>query len=681
VKGGDVKAGRRLYFSNFYYGSSHTKKFMKMKKIFFVLAAVITGNQLLSQDTTNQLLDEAVVTANKFSSKTSLTGKVVTIITSEQLQKSGGRDLSQILAEQSSIYISGANSNPGKDKNIYLRGAGPDRCLITIDGIPVYDPSGIGSNFDIRNIAIGNIERIEIVKGSQSTLYGSDAIAGVINIITKKNTNKTAEGNVMSSYGSNETFRAQASINGRSGNVDYNAGYSFHHTNGINETVNNNPNAFADRDKFKQQSFQSGFGVRTGKNIYIQPFLRYTDLKGDFDQGAFVDELDETYHQQSWQAGVRNEVSIGKSKLVVLYQYNSIDRLYIDDSVKSRNGFDIYSRGKYAGNEHFADAYIIVPFTNTIKLTGGIDFRSSRSDQEYFSVGYYGPFNTIYSADSLHQDQTGIYAALNWNDKSGFNLEAGGRVNIHSTYGSYFVFNINPSYLINKKWKVFANLSSAYRTPSLYQLFSEYGNRDLKPESAITTEGGIQYYAPDNKFTGRVVVFNRNVKDGIFFYFNSTTFVSQYINQDKQKDHGFEAEADYRIAKGTRLKLFYTYVNGEITTRKGNKDTTYFNLIRRPKSSLGINLSCQATKKLFISSNLQYASKRQDSYFDNNTFTIVNVTLSSYALWDIYLDYAIYKNRLRIFADLRNVTNVKYTEIAGFNSLGFNGYGGLRVNF
>ena len=159
-----------------------------MKKKFFVVAAVLISSLLHAQDSTDTLLDEVVLTANKYPNKTSLTGKVITIITREQLEKSGGKDLSQILTEQAGIFISGANSNAGKDKSLYLRGAYVSHTLITIDGIPVYDPSGIGGNFDIRNLAVGNIERIEILKGSQSTLYGSDAIAGVINIITKKTT-------------------------------------------------------------------------------------------------------------------------------------------------------------------------------------------------------------------------------------------------------------------------------------------------------------------------------------------------------------------------------------------------------------------------------------------------------------------------------------------------------------
>jgi len=657
-----------------------------MKRKFLIVAAAFIGSQLSAQlvptgwEQDTSLLDEVVITANKYPNKTSLTGKVVIIITKEQLERSGGKDLSQILTEQAGVYIGGANSNAGKDKSLYLRGAKVEHTLITIDGVPIYDPSGIGSNFDIRNLSADQIERIEILKGSQSTLYGSDAIAGVINIITKKTGVKPFAGNGLLSYGSNNNIRANTGINGKTGMVDYNLAYSFFDTKGFNEAISNTPDA--DKDGFQQNSLQAGIGLQATKNIRIQPHFRYNKIDGDIDQGSFTDELDYTYTQKSYQAGVRNEFGFGKTKLNVLYNYNHIDRLYIDDSVKSQNGFDKYSRGSYKGMEHFLDAYITTPIGNTpSKLTAGADFRTSNTDQEYYSVGFYGPYSTKYSADSLHHNQVGLYAALNINAKTGFNLELGNRLNIHSAYGSNYVFNINPSYLLNKKFKLFANVSSGYRTPSLYQLLSEFGNRDLKPESAFTFEGGVQYFSKDHKFSGRGTVFKRDVNDLIFFYFNPSTFQSQYINQDKQKDHGGEVELSFKPTKNISLKAFYSFVDGKVTTKQNGKDTTYFNLIRRPKHSIGLNTGVRINEKLFVSSNLSWFDKRKDAYFDAMTFQTVNVTLDSYILLDVYAEYAFCKNKLKVFADLRNISDSKYSETAGFNTLGFNGYGGIRFNF
>lgn len=658
-----------------------------MKKFFLRVTAIVIVSQLQAQnptDTAVKSLDEVVITANKFPNKTSLTGKVVTVINRQQLERSGGKDLSQILTEQAGLYIAGANSNAGKDKSVFLRGARTDHTLITIDGVPVYDPTGIGSNFDIRNLSANQIDRIEILKGSQSTLYGSDAIAGVINIITKKNITEKFSADGLLSYGSNNSFRGNAGLSGKSGLIDYNLSYNFYDTKGVNETISNV--AHADKDGYRQNSLQAGMGIQASNKIRMQPYFRYNKIAGDIDQGAFTDELDYTFTQKSWQAGIRNEFSLANIKLHVLYNYNHIDRLYIDDSVKSRNGFDIYSRGSYKGAEHFLDAYFNTPVNKKAKLTAGMDYRNSNTGQEFLSVSSFGNYNSAYSSDSLHQDQLGLYAALNINNTKGLNLELGNRLNFHSTYGSNYIFNVNPSFLLQNKLKLFANLSSGYRTPSLYQLFSEFGNRNLQPESAYTAEGGIQYYSADNKWNGRLTLFGRNVKDVIFFYFNPITFQSQYINQDEQKDHGAEAELTYQPAKNILLKAFYSFVDGHITTKQNGKDTTYFNLLRRPKHSVGFNTGVNITGRLFISSNLLWFDKRKDTYFELQSFQTVNVTLDSYVLLDIYAEYSLFKNksdnyRIKIFLDLRNITNSHYSEIAGYNTLGFNGYGGIRFGF
>lgn len=650
-----------------------------MKQHFFVLAAVCFSIGLQAQQDT-ALLSEAVVTTSKYPVKTALTGKVVTVISRAQLEQSSGKDLAQVLAEQAGISIAGAGSNPGKDKSLYLRGGYIPHTLITIDGIPVYDPSGIGGNFDIRNITVAQVERIEILKGSQSTLYGSDALNGVINIITRNSgSEQGTKADATLSYGSYDSWRATAGVNGRRGSTDFNARYAFTHIRGINEADTDQPGA--DRDGYRQHNFQAAAGFRPARGLLIKPFFRYSRINGDIDQGAFTDELDYTYRQLSWQAGLRSEYSWKKQQLTLLYNYNAVERLYTDDSVKSRNGFDSWSQGLYKGGEHFADLFWVIEAGKGVKISGGLDARHSVTDQTYASVGFFGPYRSQYGKDSLRQQQASVYAAVNLNSPSGFNLEAGSRINVHSEYGAYPVFSLNPSWLIRTKWKVYANLSSAYRTPSLYQLFSEYGNRALEPETAVTAEGGVQYYAPGNKWTIRATGFNRQVKDIIFFYYNSSTFQSQYINQDKQHDYGAELEGSLELGNNNRLKLYYTWVDGRISTVKNGKDTSYFNLLRRPRHSGGLQWSARFGKQWALSSSLQWNGEREDAYYDSNTFSTVAVTLKAYALWNVYAAYTVPGSRLRFFADLRNITNTRYTEISGFNTQGINASTGFRIAF
>ena len=648
-----------------------------MKKKIFIAAAVLISSYAQAQDST-KLLDEVVITATKFPLKTSATGKVLNVITQEELQKAGGRDITQLITEKTGVYINGFNSNIGKDKSVYVRGANPAFTLITIDGIPVYDASGIGGNFDLRNMAIDNVERIEILKGSQSTLYGSDAIAGVINIITKKGGTKALGVNGLASYGSNNTFRGNMGVNGTKDKINYSVNYSNTTTKGINETISVN----GDRDGYTQNSLQANIGFKATKKVYLEPFFRYTQVNGDIDQGAFTDEQDYTYKQKSTQVGIKTAVDLKKGKLNILYSHNIIDRVFIDDSIKSRNGFDAYSKGAYKGKEHYIETFAGIDLNKTVKLTFGADFRISNSDQLYSSIGFFGPFKTALGKDSLKQNQVGLYVAANIATQKGFNIEFGNRLNIHSEYGSNYVFNINPSYLINNKVKLFTNLSSGYRVPSLYQLYSEYGNKQLKPEASLNTELGVQYFSKNNQFNARVVYYNRTIKDVMFFYFNSTTFQAQYINQDKQKDNGLELEAAYTGVKNLSLKGFFNFVDGNISTKTGaGEDTTFFNLLRRPKTSFGLNIGYQVTKQLYVSTNIAAFGKREDAYFDNTTFTTKYVTLQNYALLNLYTQYSFNKNKVTVFVDVRNILDSDYIEVSGYNALGTNFFGGVRFNF
>ncbi|HEY0066141.1 MAG TPA: TonB-dependent receptor [Flavisolibacter sp.] len=644
-----------------------------MRKIFAVTALFISST-VLAQDTTT--LNEVVVTANKFSSKTTQTGKVVTVITRQDIERAGSRDLAQVLTEQGGIYINGYTGSPGKDKNIYIRGAKYDYSLITVDGIPVYDASGTGSNFDIRNISIDQVERIEILKGSQSTLYGSDAIAGVINIITRKGGAKPFGISGTAHYGSYNTYRASLGVNGRVKAFDYNIGYSGLSTDGFSEA---RPpaasSAVFDRDGFEQNSVQASFGIQATPNLRISPYFRHTRNKADLDQDAFTDELDYTSSIKNLQTGIRNEIGIGNARLNVLYNFVRTNRHYHDDSTLSRNGFYTFNTSDFQANEHFAEAFVVYPFSQW-KLTAGADFR--RSVTEQLSENNYG--TSKMSGDSISQRQVSAYAALNYQSET-WNVEGGGRFNHHSEYGSNFAFNFNPSYLIRKQVKLFANVSTGYKTPSLYQLFSIYGNRELDPETSLNLEGGVQYFTKDEKVSLRAVYFNRYIKDAIAFFFDPVTFESRYINQDEQKDHGFEIDGRANISDKMQVRVLYSFVDGEITTKQNGKDTTYFNLIRRPRNLLNLSLGSQVTKSLYLNAQITAAGERQDLYFDPSTFQSVPVTLKSYVVVNFYAEYGFLNNRLKLFADLRNISDEDYSDIYGYNTARFNAYGGIRFQF
>lgn len=664
-----------------------------MRKI-FVVAALIISSQLHAQrvpqqkEDSSKLMNEVTLTATKYSLKTTQTGKVVTIITRQDIEHAGSRDLSQVITEMGGVFINGFSSNLGKEKNIYLRGAKVDYTLIAIDGVPVYDASGIGSNFDIRNISIDNIERIEILKGSQSTLYGSDAIAGVINIITKKSSIKPFVVSGVADYGSYNTFRGNLNINGSQKKFDYNIGYSYLNTNGFSEA--RKPAASSgvfDKDGYRQNSVQASLGIQAGKWVRAQPFFRYTKFKGNLDQNAFVDEKDYTNTNENIQGGIRNIINAGKGKINMVYQFTSTNRYYLDDSTNSRNGYYLYNQLAYNAREHFAEAFLVYPI-KALKLTAGADFRSSNTDYTSLTVSPpfppYVPTETVTrsssSGDSIQQKQYGVYAALNF-ASTHFSAEAGGRINRHSEYGNNAAFNINLSYLMHTNVKLFTNLSSGYKTPSLYQLFSLYGNKNLQPESSLTGEAGVQLFTDDQNHSLRADYFARTSKEVIAFLSLPTYPYGRYINQDQQKDHGIEVELNSKFSDKLQLKAFYSYVTGKVTTQQNGKDTTYFNLLRRPKSTFNFFAGSQLTKAFYVNLQLNVIGKRKDIYFPPPTYAQQNITLKSYTLLNFYAEYSLLKTRLKIFADLRNILNQDYMDIYGYNTARFNVYGGIRFLF
>jgi len=656
-----------------------------MRKIFAVTAMIICSQLNAQQDTST--LENVTLTANKYSTKTTETGKVVITITRQEIEKAGSRDLSQIITELGGVFVNGYTSNGGKEKNIYLRGAKPEHSLITIDGVPVYDASGIGSNFDIRNIPIDIVDRIEILKGSQSTLYGSDAVAGVINIITKKGGDKPFGVSGTAHYGSFHTYRANIGINGKSKAVDYNVGYTFFRTDGFSEAQQHPDSSKTyEPDPYKQNSFQANLGIQATNKVRMQPFLRWSRNEGSLDNDAYLDDHDFNNVNKNLQLGLRNTVTLGKGQLNALYQLVNTSRNYFDDSA-FHNPFAYFkfSQTAFKAREHFAEVFFVYPFNN-LRLTAGADFRASHYDYNATQVTAPSPwfpsttFKTSLSGDSVKQNQAGLYATLNY--LSGhFNIEGGGRFNNHSEYGSNFAFNINPSYLIKNQLKLFANISSGYKTPSLFQLFSQYGNRELEPETSLNLEGGVQYITKEGKGSLRATYFKRKVEDVIAFFFNSTTFRSYYINQDEQNDHGFEVDGKLNINDKIQLKAFYSYVDGEITTKQNGKDTTYFNLLRRPKNTFNFSIGSQLTKNFYLSAQLNAVGKREDVYFHPSTFQRNDLTLKPYTLLNVYAEYGFYNNRLKLFADLRNITDEKYVDIYGYNTARFNAYGGIRFRF
>jgi vitamin B12 transporter len=616
-----------------------------VKKI-FIVAAVATSTQLAAQTTDEdsiKSLDKVVITATKYPTKQSNTGKVVSVITREQIEKSSGKDLAQVLNEQTGLIVSGSVSNPGKDKSIFLRGASSNYTLILLDGIPLNDPSGTGGTFDIRLIPVEQIERIEILKGSQSTLYGSNAIAGVINIISKKPESPQLTGQGLISYGSYNTFKANADLSRKSKWIEYNLNYEYFDTKGISEAKDTTDTANFDKDGFTRQSFQANIGVTVSTHIKLSPFYRFSQFDGQYDADAFTDGKQQ-YKARLVNTGLIGTFGYNKGVVTMNYGYDFTDLSYTG-----------YLLG---GKFNHAEAYVNHNINQHLKLLAGVNYQTFRLPKPDTTNSIFSPYASLV----YHQSE--------------FTMELGGRYNKHNRYGDNFTYSINPSYLLKGRLKMFVDISSGYRAPAINELFGPFGaNPELKPETSSTVEGGVQGWTTNKKMSVLATYYQREIEDVIVY-----EYPKGYTNRDRQKDHGVEFEVQYVPDHRWNLKASYAFVDGELTQKLAAKDTTFHNLIRRPKHTVNFFAGYQATNKLFLSTSLQHFSKRNDIYYNpNNFYTPEQKVLKAYFLWNAYAEYKVLNNGLFIFIDAKNLMNNKdYEEVYGYNVQGFTTYAGIR---
>ena len=269
-----------------------------MKKKIFIAAAVIISTAAQAQDST-KVLNEVVVTATKFPVKQSQTGKVITVIGKEQIEKSNGKTVAQVLNEQAGITINGAYNAPGSVQTVYLRGASSGRTLILMDGIPVNDPTMINNEFDLNLFSINDVERIEVCKGAQSTLYGSDAVAGVINIITvKKDVTKPFNVKATAGFGNNNTTRNNVQLYGRNGRLSYNTRFAKLKTDGFSSAYDSTGANNFDKDGYDGNVISAAVQYQLLPSLSVKTFVMHSQYKTGIDAGVFADEKDYNHQKQ-----------------------------------------------------------------------------------------------------------------------------------------------------------------------------------------------------------------------------------------------------------------------------------------------------------------------------------------------------------------------------------------------
>ena len=616
-----------------------------------------------AQDT-SKVLKDVIVTATRSPKKPSEIGRVVEVITNQQIKQSQGKTLPELLNTIPGITFSGLNNAPGLSSTIYLRGASTGNTLILLDGFPVNNAATIEGAYDLNAIPLDQIERIEILKGTGSTLYGSDAVAGVINIITKHANKNGLAPSLILSAGSYNTFKEAFGLIGRLNKTDFAFNISNTDSKGFPAAIDTTGKGDFKDDGFHQKAVNLHLTQNLTPNFALNGNFQTSIINGDLPEGAYFENNGYTYKNTFLNAGIGAKLLLTNGALVFNLNQNNVWNNYLDIGSTTKNN------GKITNIEGILNLKI----DNHLDITSGVDFKSSSTNQYY----YYIPnpdFNydsknptTLDTASSI----SSIYSSLFY--KAGaFHMELGGRFNHHSKYGDNFTYTINPSLYLFKQLKLFTTIASAYKSPSLYQLYSNYGNPNLKPETTTAYEAGFDWEIINSILYFNTVFYKNNTSEVIYFYSeNIAPYTSYYKNGQQQNDKGFETELKFKLNK-LSASAYMAYVSGNLTDENGLKTN---NLYRRPSHTYGINLNFQALNRVTLGINYKYTGDRTDLQFNQDYSTSI-ITLKPYSLFDAQIQLNATR-RISLFADFKNIFNEKYTDWLGYNTRGFNFMTGLK---
>jgi len=632
-----------------------------MKKqllIVSVLACSFVSTKVFSQEKKEKVeaLDEVVVTATKFATNKKNVGKVVYQITQETIENSQGKTILDLLNDVPGVEINGNFSTKGQNLGYYIRGGRNRQVAILLDGVNVNDPSSFNGDFDLRQIDINQVEKIEILKGASSTLYGTGAATGVINIILKKASKKGFRGSFSSSIGSNsssennnlsaEEFSTSFNFNGSLGKLDYLLALNANGSSGLSAAESSSATAF-EEDNFARQNVLVKLNYALSDHFKLGLLTSYdefsTDFDGfDFDPVTFASipaDRDNNLNSVQKRVGVNADYTYANGSLKIRTFLTDIDRT----ETPSENffngevyGFDIYNN--YMFNEEFS-------------FLAGIT-------SQYQDMTQRTSFSTI-EEGSGKQHFYDPYLSVNYMSEKGLNVNVGGRLNIHSEYGNNFVYNINPSYnfRINEhNIKVFASYSTAFITPTLSEIFTKLPSIDeLLPEETTTVEGGFDITFGD-KLTFNATYFYREETNKIGY--DPNTF--QTINDlGTFSAKGFETEVIYSVSNSLKLLANYTYIDRDENL-----------LLKIPQNKFFVKANYNLGKNTFTSLSYRWVDETQD---------FGNVALDSYNLFDFFINHSILENKVTFYGSLTNILNEDFQEIAGFTTRGRNYNLGVKI--
>lgn len=565
-------------------------------------------------------------------------GSSVTVISADDIEAGQYSFVSDALKLAPGVAVA-RNGGYGGFAGARIRGGSTGQTLVVIDGVAMNDASAPQGGYNFANLDVADVERIEVLRGPQSLIWGADAIGGVIYVKTKE------QGRTLSAYaegGSRAAFRGGATAFAASGASHLRGTVSGVRTDGISRA-----SAGSENDGYRSLSASISAGAPLGGGSRISLTARIADSHADLDgfpppTFTFADTAETEDTTEYALAAKIDHRAGGAYEGVLTVSASGVERSNAD------NGVETFSARGRRQTAHYWGAY---RFSDNFRVAGGAEFERAAART---------------SGVDDHFSSAAVFAFIEANPVRRVTLSAGARRDEFTTFKGATTSRIAAVWTANdgggSATRLRAGWGQGFRAPTLFELhFDQFGvvpNPNLRPERANGFDAGIEHDFSTGGATFRATYFRQRVKDQIDFDFAG----AGYFNIDRVKSEGVEVEAEAALGASISARLVYSFIDARDAVSGAR-------ILRTPRHSGTATISAAPTKRLDLAAAATFNGRETDVPAGNDPFVKVDLR-ASYALSDT----------LEAYGRIENLFDADYEDVSGYGELGVSAFAGVRVS-
>lgn len=606
-------------------------------------------------------VEDVVVTANRSAQPIERVGASVTVLTQAAIEARQTTAVAELLAQTPSVNYS-RNGGPGTVTSLRIRGAEGHHTVVLIDGVKLNDPSSTQGGFDFGNLLIGDASRIEVLRGAQSTLWGSQAIGGVVNIVTTEPT-EAFQGSLDAEAGARGTTYFRGGVGGANERLSWRLAASRYSTDGYSAYA-----AGTEKDGYDNTGLSGRLNLKITDAVSVD--LRSVWSSGRVDLDAWNGDSRDYGKTQELvaYAGLNFDLLDGRFRNRIGYAHTDTDRRNFNPDNKIQTlTFDAKGqnrRWEYQG---------VFAVTEALNATFGVEHE--KSEMKSRSLGDWNP-NAAYGRGEAELNS--VYGQIQWTVLDGLTLTGGLRYDDHAQYGDNLLGQVAAAWSLNDGATVLrASWGQGFRAPGLYELYSEYGNLDLQPEESDSWEIGVEQRLFDRAVVS-ATYFQRDSDNEIDYGYClpgdahpmcGQPYGGYYQNIQKAEAKGVELIGRFDVTERLHLNANYTWTDAKnaVGEHEGKR------LRRRPEHMGNLAADYDWAFGLKTGLSVRYVG---ESFND-----LANaVKVDAFTLVDLRASYPIDEN-LEVYGRIENAFDEEYQTVLGYGTAGRGVFGGVRVRF